>query len=289
MATNKRKITIEQHIDTTFERRIALFTAVGIVVLVAYLVIRNENFANENLVVALRIILSLAVGLIGGTIPGILKVEYNVGGFVIRAAGALALIVITYFGTPEVKSLNLSLPMPKVDISPIEKVDFRTTLNPNHNDKDRQNAFIYLTVPLTLRNSAQPSKSAFVNKTHVRFSFEGLDYQFSWRNFVTMNEERDYHWGGIDSDATPFSVDAGKTVSKEILHSYDSKDIHWGSFIDALKNSKEQLLIISIYVDIDDQEQKLICKINLSYWGNGIRQFMEKEHKYPESITTDCI
>lgn len=72
-----------------------------------FLVIRNDPFADPDLVVLVRIVLALAVGILGATIPGFLSVEYDLGGFSIRAAGALALFVIVYFGTPEVKRLRL--------------------------------------------------------------------------------------------------------------------------------------------------------------------------------------
>lgn len=91
-----------------FERRAALFTAIFIIAVVVFLVVRNEPFADTNLVVLMRIILAAAMGAFGGTIPGFLKVNYNAGGFSIRAAGALALFVIAYFGTPHVEALHLA-------------------------------------------------------------------------------------------------------------------------------------------------------------------------------------
>jgi tetratricopeptide (TPR) repeat protein len=90
-----------------FERRLSLFTAVFIVALVGFLVIRNQPFADPNLVVLARIILALAIGILGATIPGFLQLTYNFAGFAIRATGALALFVIAFFGTPHVESLHL--------------------------------------------------------------------------------------------------------------------------------------------------------------------------------------
>jgi tetratricopeptide (TPR) repeat protein len=90
-----------------FERRLSLFTAVFIVILIGFLVVRNEPFTDPNLVVLARIILALAVGVLGATIPGFLQLTYNFAGFAIRAAGALALFVIAFFGTPHVESLHL--------------------------------------------------------------------------------------------------------------------------------------------------------------------------------------
>jgi tetratricopeptide (TPR) repeat protein len=91
-----------------FERRISLFTAVFIIALVCFLVVRNAPFADPNLVVLARIILALAVGISGGTIPGFLSVTYKAAGFGIRALGAMALFVIAFFGTPHVEALHLA-------------------------------------------------------------------------------------------------------------------------------------------------------------------------------------
>jgi tetratricopeptide (TPR) repeat protein len=90
-----------------FERRVALITGVIVVLAVIYLVVRNQPFSDPNLVVLSRIILALAVGIVGGTIPGFLNIRYSGGGFAIRGAGALALFVITYFGSPHVEALHL--------------------------------------------------------------------------------------------------------------------------------------------------------------------------------------
>ena len=84
------------------ERALALVVATGIIVLAAYLIIRNTPFADPNLVVITRIVLSLGVAVLGGTIPGFLNVGWNGGGFAIRAGGALALFIITFKLSPDV-------------------------------------------------------------------------------------------------------------------------------------------------------------------------------------------
>jgi hypothetical protein len=77
--------------------------AAGIVLLlVCFLVIRNQPIADPNLVVALRIIMSLFAAVFGATIPGFLHISWRAGGFVLRASGAIALFVLTFFFTPHV-------------------------------------------------------------------------------------------------------------------------------------------------------------------------------------------
>lgn len=94
--------------DFKFERRVSLLTAVFVVGVVVYLVVRNAPFSDPNLVVLMRIILALAVGVLGATIPGFLSVEYNFAGFAIRATGAVGLFLVAFFGTPRVEALHLA-------------------------------------------------------------------------------------------------------------------------------------------------------------------------------------
>src|ERR1700691_5510666 len=91
-----------------FERRVSVFTGVFTIGVVLYLVIRNQPFSDPNLVVLIRIVLALAVATVGATIPGFLSLTYNLAGFAIRAAGALCLFVIAFFGTPHVEALHLA-------------------------------------------------------------------------------------------------------------------------------------------------------------------------------------
>src|SRR5207244_1335958 len=79
-----------------------MITAVGIIGLSGYLIVRNEPFADANLVVVTRVILSLAVAVLGATVPGFLNIGWTGKGVVVRAGGALALFLLTYRVTPEV-------------------------------------------------------------------------------------------------------------------------------------------------------------------------------------------
>lgn len=57
------------------ERILALSSGLTTIGIILYLAVRNEPFADENIVVLLRIVLSVAIGGIGATIPGFLRVE----------------------------------------------------------------------------------------------------------------------------------------------------------------------------------------------------------------------
>ena len=85
-----------------WERVVCVLTAIGIILLIGFLAVRNEPFRDPNLVVLVRIILSLAAGIIGGTWTGFIRLEWNVKGVLIRAGGAFALCLVTYFFSPTV-------------------------------------------------------------------------------------------------------------------------------------------------------------------------------------------
>jgi hypothetical protein len=85
-----------------WEKIIVAIVAVAILILVGWLVVRNQPFADPNLVVVLRIIVSLAVAALGATVPGFLQIGWDRKGIILRAGGALALFVLTYLLTPKV-------------------------------------------------------------------------------------------------------------------------------------------------------------------------------------------
>ncbi|WP_274024576.1 hypothetical protein [Vibrio parahaemolyticus] len=92
---------------------IAYICAVSILAVVFILVLQKEPVSDPNIIVIVRIILSLAVAIIGAVIPGFLHVDLTWKGVSIRAFGALALFIISFFFTPKV--------LPISEISDIKK------------------------------------------------------------------------------------------------------------------------------------------------------------------------
>jgi hypothetical protein len=91
-----------KYLAAPWEKVVVLTVAMVIVLLVAFLVVRNEPFADPNLVVILRIFVSLSAAVLGATIPGFLHIGWDGAGLSIRAGGALALFVLTYVLSPAV-------------------------------------------------------------------------------------------------------------------------------------------------------------------------------------------
>jgi hypothetical protein len=113
----------EEYHPSLWEKIVAVVLAFLVFGLVAYLVIKNEPLQPETAVM-LRIFISLAVSILGATIPGFLKVDLSTKGLTIRAAGALALFVITFFFSPKVApDLQENKIPPLVDPKPVTRVD----------------------------------------------------------------------------------------------------------------------------------------------------------------------
>lgn len=96
------------YVASVWERVTATVCAVGILIVVVIIILRDRPFADPNQVVLVRTILSLAVAIIGAVIPGFLNVDFNGRGIAIRSGGALALFVLTFFFTPKVLPISVS-------------------------------------------------------------------------------------------------------------------------------------------------------------------------------------
>ncbi len=85
-----------------FERRVSLVVGSMIVCTVLILALRNQPINDPNVVVLLRIVVAVAVGIVGATIPGFLRIKRDGHGWSIRAGGALILAVLSMVITPKV-------------------------------------------------------------------------------------------------------------------------------------------------------------------------------------------
>lgn len=85
-----------------WEKIVASAAALFIIGLISFLVVRDKPFSDPNFAVFVRVLLSLACAVLGAVVPGFLHVSVNGKGLAIRAGGALALFIITYFFSPKV-------------------------------------------------------------------------------------------------------------------------------------------------------------------------------------------
>lgn len=279
------------------ERIIATVTGAAIIFFTMYLVGRNAPFASPDLARMMRIILSLGIGIIGGTIPGFLNVSYNGAGLAVRAGGALALFVITYFGSPNVDSLHLGEPI--VETSAAPQIDIRTIASPYLADDERLAANTVITVPLHVRNINSLGKPAFLERTEINFPINnGEGARFIWRYFVNMHEEARGAWLSIQSDALQQVIPAGGVWNGEVLH-FPREDLAW---TDVLKYFTEQndavgVAIISVIYSNAEKENDenyrehtitVNCTYDIKKWGDQVLRFQSITGKPPGRITMEC-
>jgi outer membrane protein OmpA-like peptidoglycan-associated protein len=119
-------LTAPDYHPRLWEQIVAAAAAVTIVGLVGFLVVRNQPFSDQNLVVFVRILLAFATSLLGATIPGTLHVKWSGKGVAVRAAGAVGLFVLTLFFTPT--ALVPSPTAPKSE--PIKVTTGKTVVSP---------------------------------------------------------------------------------------------------------------------------------------------------------------
>jgi len=227
------------------------------------------------------------VGVLGATIPGFLQVDYNGQGMSIRAGGALALFVLTFFGTPHVSALKLSAA--EVEMDRIKQVDIRTSLGPEATAQERLDAPAYVTVPVSIRSIRQPSARATLDRTVVMFEdAAGKPQRLEWRNFVTMHEERYSVWLGIESDAHPVSIDSGDILYREILHATAS-ELRWRDAMTLLESSQRDTVKFKVAAHFGNQVIEQLCTVDARYWGSQLAQFRSRSNTEPGRVTMPCL
>lgn len=97
-----KSMPTESYGPAQWEKILAWAIGVVIVGVCCFVVLRNEPFADLNLVVVIRILLALFAGLFGVVVPGLLRVEGKWKGWQIRATAGFALAVLVYSTSPEV-------------------------------------------------------------------------------------------------------------------------------------------------------------------------------------------
>lgn len=276
---------------------VAVVTGVSIIVFTMYLVARNQPFTSPDLARMMRIILSLGIGTLGATIPGFLNVSYSVAGFAVRAGGALALFVISFWGSPNVEALNLG--EPDVEVSSAPQIDIRTRAAPNVKDAARLDASAVVTVPLHVRNLGYNSKPAFIERTEVTIPVGSEGTRFAWRYFVNMHEEAKGVWLSILEDAQPQVVPAGGVWNGEVLHVSDSQ-LTWADVLKYFSEQDDHTDIARIEITYSNGERSdstvyrervitVDCKFDVQKWQREISRFESATGRVPGRVTMECL
>lgn len=270
------------------ERLIGLVTAVCVVGTVLYLVIRNQPFSDPNLVTLMRIVLAVSMGILGATIPGFLSIEYRSQGLVIRAAGALALVLLTYFFSPKVEMLNLKLPKADVTIVTPTRIDLRASTGGSNNPLDRDKGVLMATMDLGYHNHAQPAETAVLKHTSLNFMLDGKRYSLTWSYFVNLHDEQVGKWLAVERSAESVPIAQGSVVPKEIMH--EATGYLWSDFIAQWRESTEARSAFTVTSMIDDHTITTVCTVDNVKWRDAVEAHIRaNEGRIPMRLTMCCL
>src|SRR5262249_12232605 len=152
-----------------YERIIASAVAVWVIVLVSYLILSNSPF-DETRVYFVKILLALSIAIIVGTLPGFIEVSYHAAGLALRAMGGAAAFLFVYLVAPSVPGLKLG--PPEIRTNALRALDFRPYVQ-DPTASDVATAQVAVTVPIEIRNDAQPSQTGSLEKTVVEVPIGG--------------------------------------------------------------------------------------------------------------------
>ena len=99
--TSSKATESGQYRPSLWEKITFAVLAVGIILTALFIITQRNEIPARNFAL-MRILLSAAMGVVGGVIPGFLHVSLTRFGALIRAGGGLALAVLTYFFTPSI-------------------------------------------------------------------------------------------------------------------------------------------------------------------------------------------
>ena len=88
------------------ERVIASLVMAWVIILTTYMIFQDHALSHASMYF-LKIILSLSGAVMLATLPGFMDVNYNVGGFSVRAAGGAAAFVFIYTQSPNLPALKI--------------------------------------------------------------------------------------------------------------------------------------------------------------------------------------
>lgn len=278
----------------SLERLVGLICGVAILIFVMVVIWRDQPFSSPDLARMSRILLSLGIGVVGATIPGFLKVSYNIRGLSIRAAGGLGLFLITFFGSPQVEALHLA----DLSIAPVQLVEFRAVDFPATPQELNLNAPVAITVTFSLTNDAdQLARPAKVEMTSLQLITQGNRYQFDWKYFVRHLTGAAYgqspaeRFLGVDSDAGAISVPAGSEgLIKEIMHVPNQLSGSQPTWISVVNGALDrQLTEVILFADTRPAGRFTArCMLAIDESANAIREKIAEKKIVPRYFQSRC-
>jgi hypothetical protein len=267
----------------TVERLIAAGVAVGLIVLVSFMILSTREF-DEPRVYFLKILLSLAVGIVVATIPGFFNVEFNLPGLAVRAAGGAAAFVFVYTQSPSVPALGLA--PPKIEVSRVNAIDFRSLEPPG---SAAEGSAMAITVPIEAKNSKEPSRTGTIGETRIRFALSGKEYVYQSYYFVKFVPGPGGSWLSSEEAirrAQSSDLRPGEQFSEEVMHlSQDS--IQWADFIAAFRAMKDPFKV-TVEIDLSTEKVSTDCVLAPQKYVAAIEKLIADGKSLPGYISAVC-
>jgi hypothetical protein len=267
-----------------YERIIASIVAVWVIVLVSYLILSNSPF-DETRVYFVKILLALSIAIIVGTLPGFIEVSYHAAGLALRAMGGAAAFVFVYLVAPSVPGLKLG--PPEIRINELRSLDFRPYVQ-EPSASNISTSQLAITVPIGIRNDAQPSQTGSLQKTVVELPIGGKRYKFDWYYFVEHLPDP----GGTFLSSKPMQLATsqdlppGVQIYKEVMH-LSSKAPNWEEFLDDFVNTSDEYEVVDVTLDTTSGESKLQCKFTPGLYKTMIEQY-EADNSIAPYVSVEC-
>lgn len=269
-----------------FERSVATLVGVSVIAFVMALILQGKPLPSPEFYRWVRILISFAIGTLGATIPGFLSVQYTTRGFGLRAAGGLALFIITYFSGPSVLA---DLKPATIAVDRLQYMDLRTEEPPHVDEAARLSAGAIVSVTLRYRSRVEPSAVATVESERATLEIEGSPVPMQWKYFVTQNKENIGKWIGIDRDASPVSIPSGQTVSHDTAFA-DSKGIlTWKQVLDTFDRPGGNAIRLVVISTIDGKDLETDCQPDLDVYQKKAAAFRQTSATPIMRITVPCL
>lgn len=260
-----------------------------VLAVVLYLILRGEPLKSENYYQWTRILISFSIAVLGATIPGFLNVAWKGAGLSIRAAGALGLFVVTFFGSPKVLSDIAPVPLPnaKVSLLPFASVDFRTQMGPDRPEADRLAAPMTLSAAMVYENEQEPSRVALVDSERATLRIRGKPVVLDARYFVKQVDGIETNWLGIVDDARAVNVSSGAREQHETAFTQSS--LSWGGFLTSIEQVASTEFEIAITATVDGGVITRNCVPDMEFYRKALSEWGQGNQGSIMRATIPCV
>lgn len=262
------------------ERLIVLILGVVLALALVYIVIAEVPIGGERYAVV-RVLLALAAAAVGAFLPGaFMEIEGNVRGFSIRAAGALALFVLVFYGSERVDDAPL-------DLLPISTPDLRTSAV-DQAGRPRADAPVTLVLPVGFKRGGEvPEVTILGMEASVRYTGGELRLRPLHLTQLSQNVPSGPWLPNFGDLILPLTIPAdGGGV--EFAFYPAGTPTRWGPFAQTLAGSDTGTLKVHLEVDTNLGHVERECAVDFPVYAKTIRDALQSTGLPPKRLSMRC-